>query len=65
MRRTKKKLSEIEYEYVFSEDAEARVQEVYSLIFEELENATGIFSFKCQKNDKSKQTEASREFSGV
>lgn len=46
---TKKKLSEIEYEYAFNIDVEVRMREVYGLIFEELENSKNVFSFKFQK----------------
>lgn len=55
MRRViKRQVSKQAYEYVFSKDSGRKLQEVYGLVFEEMENNKGVFSFKFQKYEDKK-----------
>lgn len=46
-----RKNSVLKYEWVFSNDNDDRLEKVYKLIFEELENNPGVYSFKFQNEE--------------
>lgn len=43
------------YEYSSTLDKKNNLEQVYDLIFEELEQTQGVFSFKFQKNENNRQ----------
>lgn len=54
MKVNKRAVSAVEYEYVFRKESDQKAREVYSLIFDEMENNKGVFRFKFQKYENKK-----------